>query len=113
MYSSSSSYSLYLKPSPFANCSFYAFFQLFSAEGSSQPLSDQSDYSASSSTNVTPSMHPKPEVKVQKFSACYFGNHPVEEGELVPGECVKVVHRSIRKTHSTANIKVCRYTYFS
>ena len=40
------------------------------------------------------------EVKGHKFPARYLGYHPVEESDLVPGECVKVVHDSIKKINT-------------
>ncbi len=39
-------------------------------------------------------------VKAQTFSCRYRGYHFVEESELVPGQCVKVVHACINRTSS-------------
>ena len=75
-------------------------------EESGHPLSDQSDHSTVSSTVPNIAAHSQSEVKGHKFSARYLGNHPVDESELVPGECVKVVHNSIRKTNSAGKVKV-------
>jgi hypothetical protein len=79
-----------------------------SLDDSSQPLSDQSDHSVCSSSSTVPNTAAcsQSEVKGQRFSTRYLGNHPVEETELVPGECVKVVHASIRKTNPSGNVKV-------
>jgi amyloid beta (A4) precursor protein-binding family B protein 2 (Fe65-like) len=75
-----------------------------SLEDSGHQLSDQSDHSAHSSVpNVA--AHTQSEVKGQRFSARYLGSHPVEESELVPGECVKVVHQSIRRTNASGSTK--------
>ena len=83
--------------------------QALSLDDYNQPLSDQSDHSVCSSSGLIPNAAAcsQSEVKGQRFSVRYLGSHPVEEGELVPGECVKVVHASIRKTNSAGNVKVC------
>ena len=39
---------------------------------------------------------PPPKEKAHTFSARYLGFLPVAESELVPGQCVKVVHACIK-----------------
>ena len=63
-----------------------------------QSLSEESDLSANSSS-VSSALSPV-EVKGHKFPTRYLGYHPVEESDLVPGECVKVVHNSIKKINT-------------
>ena len=93
-----------LPPHDFLLVRLFSFLQSLSVDDSSQPLSDQSDHSTVSST--TPTAHLKSEVGGHKFSVRYLGSHPVDENDLVPGQCVKVVHHSIRKTRAAGNMKV-------
>jgi amyloid beta (A4) precursor protein-binding family B protein 2 (Fe65-like) len=73
-----------------------------SVEDSRRPLSDQSDHSANSSSSAPNTTHSQSEIK---FPVRYLGSRPVEESELVRGECVKVVHKSIAETYSSGQAK--------
>jgi len=42
----------------------------------------------------------KLKTKALTFSARYLGSYPVAESELVPGQCVKVVHSCVKKMTS-------------
>ena len=80
-----------------------------------RPPSDQSDHSSaasSSSSSASSAVPPdmvavsQAEVKAHRFSVLYLGNIPVEEGQLVPGECVRVVHSAIKSANTAGNTKV-------
>ena len=63
-----------------------------------------------------PSQAERQKTKAPTFMARYLGDSPVAESELIPGQCVKVVHSCIkqmteskwkRKSSSHCEEKVC------